>query len=357
MDTNPYAWAHLASSLPLHQAIANLLVFINAHLAFSNANRVAVIAAHLQRAEFLYPAPPSARSVKDGFHDGDIEMADASSINGAVNGTDDVPDTHLSDANFYHPFAAVSAGLTRALGRLLKSTLPHSNEDLTANPTTSLAGALTLALTYTNKTQLSLAPLTNNPRSSANPAATSSGPGGTQPTAPSTLTSRILVLSASAASPAQYIPLMNAIFAAQRQRLAIDVLALTPRSSSFLQQAADATHGIYMPLEHPHGLLQTLFQAFLPSLPSRAFLIPPGQVDVDFRAACFCHRKVVDVGFVCSICLSIFCEPPEGAVCLTCGTQLRMGNYGATPAVVMRKKKKKRPRENDERAGTPASGK
>ena len=30
----------------------------------------------------------------------------------------------------------------------------------------------------------------------------------------------------------------------------------------------------------------------------------PGNVGVDFRAACFCHRKVVDLGFVCSVCLS-----------------------------------------------------
>lgn len=30
----------------------------------------------------------------------------------------------------------------------------------------------------------------------------------------------------------------------------------------------------------------------------------PGKTGVDFRAACFCHRKVVDLGFVCSVCLS-----------------------------------------------------
>lgn len=30
----------------------------------------------------------------------------------------------------------------------------------------------------------------------------------------------------------------------------------------------------------------------------------PGNVGVDFRAACFCHRNVVDLGFVCSVCLS-----------------------------------------------------
>lgn len=48
------------------------------------------------------------------------------------------------------------------------------------------------------------------------------------------------------------------------------------------------------------------------------------------------------MGFVCSICLSIFCEPPEGANCLTCGSQLEIGDYGAKPIVVARKKKRKK---------------
>lgn len=43
---------------------------------------------------------------------------------------------------------------------------------------------------------------------------------------------------------------------------------------------------------------------FLPDQSSRRYLVPPTAVGVDFRAACFCHRRVVDVGFVCSICLS-----------------------------------------------------
>lgn len=44
----------------------------------------------------------------------------------------------------------------------------------------------------------------------------------------------------------------------------------------------------------------------------------PMQSHVDFRAACFCHKKVIDIGYVCSVCLSIFCEKiPE---CTTCGS-------------------------------------
>jgi transcription initiation factor TFIIH subunit 3 len=54
---------------------------------------------------------------------------------------------------------------------------------------------------------------------------------------------------------------------------------------------------------------------------------------VDFRAACFCHRNVVDTGFVCSVCLSIFCEVPDDGECLTCGTKLALGKYGRKPVL------------------------
>jgi transcription initiation factor TFIIH subunit 3 len=64
------------------------------------------------------------------------------------------------------------------------------------------------------------------------------------------------------------------------------------------------TRGIYMQLSSPLGLLQYLMMAFLPDQTSRRHLVLPTQVDVDFRAACFCHKRVVDAGFVCSICLS-----------------------------------------------------
>ena len=75
---------------------------------------------------------------------------------------------------------------------------------------------------------------------------------------------------------------------------------------------------------------------------------------MDFRAACFCHRRIVDVGFVCSICLSIFCEPVADGTCLTCGSHLALASYGRKPAVVPRKKKKKK-RVAEGGAETPGS--
>ena len=322
IDTNPHAWALLQDSLSLPQALANLLVFISAHLAFNHANKVAVIASHAGCAEFLFPVTSSEglNSATSGLSEG-LERRGAD-IHHALDRVE------FDDANFYRPFSQVSTALRASLMLLMKNTSPST---LAKTPTTSLAGAITLALSYINKAATLLT-------SGASPVASAS----TATTSP--LSSRILVLSVSTASPNEYIPLMNTIFASQRLSIPIDIfsLASSSSSSSFLQQACDATSGIYLSLKHPHGMLQTLFQAFLPSQPSRAMLISPTQISVDFRAACFCHRNVVDIGFVCSICLSIFCEPPEGAVCLTCGTQLKLEDYGKAPVLVAKRKKKRR---------------
>lgn len=43
---------------------------------------------------------------------------------------------------------------------------------------------------------------------------------------------------------------------------------------------------------------------FLPGPTARRNLNQPKQEHVDLRAACFCHRKIVDIGYVCSVCLS-----------------------------------------------------
>ena len=324
LDTNPFAWDDLLPTLPLSTAVANLQVFINSHLAFNNANKVAVIASHCQRAEFLYPPPPKSSlstQPQNGHPDSDNE-SDVS--------MEDVPNAQTtpldSDANQYRPFRSVQTALLDSLSTLLESTPPS-----TLTPTTALAGALTLALTYINKQQTLLTSTTTS---------TTTAPSSSD-TTPPPLVSRIFILSVSGDLALQYIPIMNTIFACQRLTIPIDILKLAG-SDAFLQQASEATNGTYIKALHPAGLLQYLMMAFLPDQTARKSLVSPTQVGVDFRAACFCHRKVVDVGYVCSVCLSIFCEVPEGAVCLTCGTHLSLGNYGARPALVKRKKKKKK---------------
>ena len=92
-----------------------------------------------------------------------------------------------------------------------------------------------------------------------------------------------------------------------------------------MQQAADITGGIYIKIPEPAGLLQFLLVCashnnmlnillqwvFLPDVKSRSILQLPRSSVVDYRASCFCDQKLVDTGFVCSVCLASkppFCE-------------------------------------------------
>lgn len=301
-----------------------------------------MIASHSQKAQWLYPTPSLPIEGDEDQSNGDTSTRP--------------PD----DPNKYRPFAQMEHTLTTNLRHLISSTSPTSLSD----PSTMTAGALTMALAYISKlslsTQTSLRPSTSAFDSSTGNFTTTSS----DPTSdPRGLTSRVLILSLSGDLSAQYIPMMNAIFACQRIRTPIDILKLAG-DTVFLQQAADATGGVYMSLSSSEmqkaGLLQYLMQAYLPDPSARKLLRLPGATHgVDFRAACFCHRRIVDIGFVCSICLSIFCEPLVGdGSCLTCGMALSIGNYGTKPVVIARKrpKKKRKLAGADGREGTPASG-
>ncbi|KAH6896934.1 TFIIH subunit Tfb4/p34 [Thelonectria olida] len=332
LDTNPRAWAALSDTLPISRAIANILVFVNAHLAFSNANQVALIAAHLDRAVWLYPTPPSSKTPVVTDASGDTPMQDASQ-------------PFAASPNKFPQFAQIESEVLASLRKLMDRT---SEADL-SNTTTQLSGALTLALCHINKATQALCSPTANLEDSHK--ATGN--------APPTLRGRILVVSVSDSEPSQYISTMNAVFAAAHQQVAIDTLSLCG-DPTFLQQACFNTNGTFLAVEHPHGFLTYLMFGLIADTEARESLVSPTHDTVDFRAACFCHGRVVDTGFVCSICLSIFCELPENAECLTCGTKLSLGNYGAKPAVVPRRKKKKRrivngtPREETGSAtGTP----
>ncbi|KAK0634621.1 transcription factor Tfb4-domain-containing protein [Bombardia bombarda] len=367
IDTNPRAWAALANVLPISKAIANILIFVNAHLAFGNSNQVALIASHSNRAVWLYPSPSTQQHAPPPPRD--VEMRDAHSSK---------PTSHShSSANKFPQFAQIEASILASLRALIDDTTP----DDIASTTSQMSGALTLALAHINKTALSI---TSTRTSSSNPSGGGgggSGPGssGAATNAGGGLTglhARILVISVSDSSPAQYIPTMNAVFAAAHARIAIDTLALRG-SATFLQQGSFITRGTFIRAAEPRGLLQYLMFGLgpgtVPSGPASGggsgattdssakggarkgqqtvaakatggrgkkagqglsvadILVSPSADKVDFRAACFCHRNVVDTGFVCSICLSIFCEVPEGGECLTCGTKLALGKYGSVP--------------------------
>ena len=53
----------------------------------------------------------------------------------------------------------------------------------------------------------------------------------------------------------------------------------------------------------------------------RCFVCVFLQTEVDFRASCFCHKRQIEEAYMCSVCLSVFCEPLDR--CSTCDTPTR----------------------------------
>jgi transcription initiation factor TFIIH subunit 3 len=248
-----------------------------------------VIASHTDRATWLYPTPhPPARGSSNGIS--------------AKNGTQ----PHNEDANKYRPFLAVEQEVLANLRSLMEDTDPAVLDN---GDSTHIAGALTMALTYINKQTLLSSPSgQEHSYTNATDQSGSAQSGNAANFSRQSLVSRLLVISVSSDLSDQYIAVMNAIFASQRLQIPIDVLKLAG-DTVFLQQASDATGGIYLAPESKSltggaGLLQYLMMGYLPDVTSRRWLVMPQTGEVDFRAACFCHRNVVDLGYVCSVCLS-----------------------------------------------------
>ncbi|KAK7947762.1 uncharacterized protein PG986_008648 [Apiospora aurea] len=359
LDTNPRAWQALGPTLSISAALANILVFVNAHLAFGNDNQVAILAAHSHRAVWLYPKPPSSdsNSSKNALSsfkkkagvggDGDVEMT---GVNGNGNSHKNTAAPLGTSANKYPQFAAIESSILSSLQSLIAETdaadiplhdprrrRPHHGPVLHQQNRPLLRAREALLdrpqrQHHRQQQQQQRQRRRRRRRSSRRP--TSPDPARPHP--------RPLRLRLGTRPVHRHHE--RRLRRLARPHPYRHPLPLPHASPTFLQQAAFITGGSYVSASlNPRGLLTYLMLGFLPDAEARAHLLQATQDRVDFRAACFCHRDVVDTGFVCSVCLSIFCEvPPGDAGCLTCGTKLALGNYGNKPAVVPRKKKKKK---------------
>ena len=205
-----------------------------------------------------------------------------------------------------------------ALLQRLQQTEAYEKQHLAATNNNEEApiawsGALLRSLCLIHKMQ---ATATNNALSTINPTQTNTI--GTSAVSIPGSNARILCISSSPDDPGQYLATMNAIFAAQRADILIDACVLAEKDSSFMQQASYLTKGAYVRPSKPGALIQYLLTACTADRPSREFLRLPHASGVDFIASCFCHKKPTALGYVCSVCLSIFCE--KVPACTTCGT-------------------------------------
>ncbi|XP_066321115.1 LOW QUALITY PROTEIN: general transcription and DNA repair factor IIH subunit TFB4-like [Miscanthus floridulus] len=256
VDTNPFFWA--AAALPFADFFAHLIHFVNSILLLNHLNRVVVIAAGVSSCAYI------------------LDSSDASPSGGVG-----VSDTFDRASRKAEEFIAQDARATAGNGSVAS-----------ANAASLLSGALSLALCYIQRIFRS----------------------GTRHPQP-----RILCLQGSPDGPEQYVAVMNSIFSAQRSMVPIDSCIVGTQDSAFLQQASYITGGVYLKPQELNGLFQYLAAVFATDLHSRAFLRLPKTLGVDFRASCFCHKKTIDMGYVCSVCLSIFCKNQKK--CSTCGSE------------------------------------
>ncbi|NXO05456.1 TF2H3 factor, partial [Rhinopomastus cyanomelas] len=290
VDANPIWWGKKAleeAEFTLSKCIDTVMVLGNSHLLMNRTNRLAVIASHTQESRFLYPGKQWASA--DLCGDG------ASTVESNCSGSKD---------GKYELLTAVNDAIAEEIKDLMTKTEMRGEQTETL-----LAGSLAKALCCILLTTKSLR-LSNQE-----------------------LKARILVIKAADDSALQYMNFMNVIFAAQKQSVLIDACVLDS-DSGLLQQACDITGGIYLKVPHMPSLLQYLLWVFLPDQEQRAQLVLPPPIHVDYRAACFCHRNLIEIGYVCSVCLSIFCN--FSPICSTCETAFKI----SLPPVMKAKKKK-----------------
>ncbi|XP_027593398.1 general transcription factor IIH subunit 3 isoform X2 [Pipra filicauda] len=289
VDTNPIWWGKRAlgeAEFTLSKCIDAVMVLGNSHLFMNRTNKLAVIASHTQESRFLYPGKRWASA--DPFGDGGSSME--SNCSGSKDGK-------------YELLTAINDAIAEEIKDLMTKTEMKGQQTETL-----LAGSLAKALCYINKMSKEVK-------------------------ANQEMKSRILVIKAAEDSTLQYMNFMNVIFAAQKQSILVDACVLDS-DSGLLQQACDITGGIYLKVPHMPSLLQYLLWVFLPDQEQRSQLVLPPPVHVDYRAACFCHRNLIEIGYVCSVCLSIFCN--FSPICSTCETAFKI----SLPPVMKAKKKK-----------------
>lgn len=279
--------------------VQQLVVFINAFMLLHRDNRVCVVASHPRHTRFLYPPPGSSSSSSSasaaqaqggggggGGDDDDDEDMDGGGGGGAA---DSAPGASSSAAAARREEDASFADVGEAivLGVRHLSSAPDASES--PEPPSRLSGALSMALAYAARAR-------RDERR---------------------MTSRVFVLTASPDDPSQYVAAMNCVFAAQNGGVAVDSLVVGREHSLVLQQAAHLTSGVYSRCRDGGALLQLLLGVYTAGAACRRHLRMPQLGSVNNCASCFCHNVTVDTGFVCPVCLSIFCRPTFA--CATCG--------------------------------------
>lgn len=295
-ELTPRSWFALRNQVTIQETVKTLLVFMNAHLSLNNRNQVAFILSLPLGSEILHPS---------------VETLLDDQV------TNDKPT--LVNKGMYRNFRLVDEIVMQKLNKSLENLSQTLSEK--ENKISTVAGALLRALTYTNRLLHVDQSISTTTASAINSTASTMGSLGGSNASTNTLTSmhaRVLIVTPNDTYESNYIAIMNCIFAAQKMKVPLDVAKLGGNQAPYLQQAADATNGVYLHIKEPQGLMQMLSTAYFLEPSLRSIVILPTNSNVNYKASCFISGKPVDIGFVCSVCLCIMSKVPDLGSCPTC---------------------------------------
>ncbi|KAK8754412.1 hypothetical protein OTU49_016089, partial [Cherax quadricarinatus] len=237
----------------VHNYLSACISFANIHLASNVRNTLAVIAANHLETRFLYPQDTGEKVERQ--KDGRLEL-----------------------------LCQVDESIEKELRRMMM----HGGK---AEQTESLlSGAIGRGLLYIKRQE-------------------------TEDVLGKKVHARILVIKISSDTGSQYLNYINTYLTAQKISTPIDV-CVVGNDCGLLQQGADISGGYYHCIQEVSELLQCLILMYQADVGTRKKLNVPPMDSVDYRAACFCHRTLVEMGNVCSNCLSVYCKAVP--LCSTC---------------------------------------
>lgn len=306
LDLHPLEWkAYMEKNenTKFRDVTSAMLVMLNSHLALNSGNLVSVYVANSfhQGAQQIYPESEDLRKFEN-------ERINKAASSGPDDEDDDDEDEKiqvngksfpnksrlLKSVGIYGQFKIIDEKILETLDKLYQiepdrlRDIVNKDKDLIRG---TMTGAISNALTSINKLQKTEDRLN--------------------------MKARIMIISVSSDNTLPYVSMMNTIFAAQKMKVSIDVCKLGEKSI-FLQQTSDATNGVYIDIKHPAGLIQYLSNALFIEPLLRPIIVLPTNTSIDFRASCFVSNKVVDIGYVCSVCLCILSIVPNDEKCPTC---------------------------------------
>lgn len=266
IDLHSNGW--LKSQISLWKVLESLTVFLNAHLALNSSNELAVLGFNGLGARVLYSTTTAGKN------------ADANDIANGI---------HLK-GTMIRQFKKFDESVLSSIKAQIAEAKAKN-----VNGSTSVSGPLSLALSHLNR----------------------------RIREKSSMRGHILIVSASGDDMgSKYIATMNTIFTAQKLGVPLDVANFGP-PKSFLQQAAEFTQGSYLEFSEKdaEGLVHYFCSTFLVEPAVRKYVNMATKSNVDFSAVCFITKKILEIGYVCSVCLCIMQEIPEDNKCAVCHSQ------------------------------------